>query len=104
MANGLTCPIVRSFRIVVRPNLFPLGRVYPLKTRPLLHHRAQRTPIRGFLSWAVRLVLFLEALSLAPDAVDNVLVLTLPPGQYIAQLRGTNGSSGAALIEVYDIP
>jgi hypothetical protein len=30
--------------------------------------------------------------------------VTLPPGPYTAQVRGTNGNSGVALIEVYEVP
>src|SRR5205814_7496885 len=36
------------------------------------------------------------------DASESALVLTLLPGPYTAVVRGKNGASGTALIEVYD--
>jgi len=38
------------------------------------------------------------------DAHDAVLVVTLPPGPYTAQVSGVNGGTGVALIEVDDEP
>jgi TonB family protein len=35
---------------------------------------------------------------------DAVLLVSLPPGTYTAQARGAGGTSGVALIEVYDVP
>jgi hypothetical protein len=32
------------------------------------------------------------------------MVVTLPPGAYTAQVSGTNGTTGIALIEVYELP
>lgn len=39
-----------------------------------------------------------------PASKDSVLLVTLPPGSYTAQVSGAGGSSGVALIEVYEIP
>jgi hypothetical protein len=38
------------------------------------------------------------------DAKDAMLLITLPPGAYSAQVSGANGSSGSALVEVYEVP
>jgi hypothetical protein len=40
------------------------------------------------------------------DAVskDAVLLVTLPPGSYTAQVSGVGGTTGVALVEVYDVP
>jgi hypothetical protein len=35
---------------------------------------------------------------------DAAIEVTLPPGDYTAQLSGANGSTGIALIEVYEMP
>ena len=35
---------------------------------------------------------------------DAVLVATLPPGSYTAQVSGVGGTTGVALLEVYDVP
>ena len=59
---------------------------------------------RGFDFVPVGIGAQVGAFPLASDANDNILVVTLPPGPYTAQLRGTNGSAGVALIEVYEVP
>ena len=35
---------------------------------------------------------------------DAILLITLAPGSYTAQLSGVNGSAGLALLEVYEVP
>lgn len=35
---------------------------------------------------------------------DAVLLVTLPPGNYTAQVSGVAGATGVALVEVYDVP
>lgn len=45
----------------------------------------------------------LAAVGLTPaDDYESALVITLPPGPYTAIVRGYDGASGLALIEVYD--
>ncbi|MGZ4966405.1 MAG: fibronectin type III domain-containing protein [Chthoniobacterales bacterium] len=45
----------------------------------------------------------LQALKLAPTSdVESAVVLTLKPGPYSAVVRGKNGKTGVALVEVYD--
>lgn len=44
------------------------------------------------------------AFALNAGSKDAVILLTLPPGGYTAQVTGANGSTGAALIEVYEVP
>jgi hypothetical protein len=43
------------------------------------------------------------AFPLAPFAFDSVLLLTLAPGSYTAQVSGVAGRTGIALIELYDV-
>ncbi len=38
-----------------------------------------------------------------PNALDSAIVLRLPPGAYTAVVRGANGATGNALVEVYDL-
>jgi cyclophilin family peptidyl-prolyl cis-trans isomerase len=35
---------------------------------------------------------------------DAVLLVTLPPGNYTAQVSGANGGTGVALVELYEVP
>jgi outer membrane protein assembly factor BamB/subtilisin family serine protease len=44
------------------------------------------------------------AFALAPDSRDSALLISLPPGSYTAQISGVNSATGAALVEVYEIP
>jgi hypothetical protein len=44
------------------------------------------------------------AFPLALESKDAVLLVTLPPGTYTAQVSGVNNTSGAAIVEVYEVP
>jgi outer membrane protein assembly factor BamB len=44
------------------------------------------------------------AFALALDSKDAVLLVTLPPGSYTAQICGVNNATGAALVEIYEVP
>jgi hypothetical protein len=46
----------------------------------------------------------LGAFDLATGSRDAVLVVTLPPGSYTAQVSGVNGATGVTLVEVYEVP
>ena len=42
--------------------------------------------------------------ALTPGSADAVLLVTLPPGSYTAQIDGAGGTTGLALLEVYQLP
>jgi hypothetical protein len=44
------------------------------------------------------------AFGLPVGSLDSALLLTLPPNAYTAQVSGVNGTSGVALVEVYEVP
>ncbi len=44
-----------------------------------------------------------NAFALPASSTDAAIVVTLPPGAYTAELTGLNGSSGVALIEIYEV-
>ena len=44
------------------------------------------------------------AFALPADSKDACILITLAPGNYTAQVRGKNGSTGIAIVEVYDAP
>ena len=44
------------------------------------------------------------AFSLVPGSADSAVCLTLPPGQYTAEITGVDGTTGSALVEVYQVP
>ena len=35
---------------------------------------------------------------------DSALLVTLPPGAYTAQVVGSSGDTGVALVEIYEVP
>jgi uncharacterized protein (DUF1800 family) len=43
------------------------------------------------------------AFKLPAGSKDSAIVITLPPGNYSAQAAGANGTSGAVIIEVYEV-
>jgi hypothetical protein len=44
------------------------------------------------------------AFPLPSGSKDAAILITLPPGTYTAQATGVNGTTGIALVEVYEIP
>ena len=44
------------------------------------------------------------AFALPSGSRDSALKITLPAGAYSAQVRGANGSTGVALVEIYELP
>ena len=40
----------------------------------------------------------------SPTSKDAMLLVTLAPGAYTAQVTGVAGSAGSALVEVYEVP
>jgi len=44
------------------------------------------------------------AFALGAGSRDAALLVTLPPGQYSAQVSGVGGGTGEALVEVYEVP
>lgn len=44
------------------------------------------------------------AFALPPGSLDSAVLLTLPPGDYTAELSSANGQPGVGLIEVYQLP
>ena len=44
------------------------------------------------------------AFALVPDSSDAALVIDVSTGVYSAQVRGKNGSTGVALVEIYEVP
>ena len=44
------------------------------------------------------------AFGLNVGSKDSALLVTLQPGNYTAQITGVSGSTGLALVEVYEVP
>jgi hypothetical protein len=44
------------------------------------------------------------AFALADNSADSAILIVLPPGNYTAELSGTDSATGIGLVEVYEIP
>ena len=44
------------------------------------------------------------AYAIAAASQDSLLLVTLPPGDYTAQVSGVNGGTGIAAVEIYEVP
>ncbi len=44
------------------------------------------------------------AFALTAGSLDATILISLPPGSYTAQVSGANNTTGAALVEVYEVP
>ena len=44
------------------------------------------------------------AFALPPGSKDAALLATLPPGSYTAQVGGSGGAGGIAIVEIYEVP
>jgi len=92
----------------IGPGLAGFGFSGTLAT-PTLTLYSGSTPIATNTGWGGTAALtnafgLVYAFSLAPTSADCALIATLPPGTYTAQLSGVNGSTGTALVEIYELP
>ncbi|MCX6952060.1 MAG: hypothetical protein NTV51_07820 [Verrucomicrobia bacterium] len=46
----------------------------------------------------------LGAFSIPAQSKDAALIATLPPGSYTVQVKGVGGTTGVALVEIYEVP
>ncbi|MBL9212315.1 MAG: immunoglobulin domain-containing protein [Opitutaceae bacterium] len=98
-----------SRRLLIRavgPGLTGFGVDAPL-VDPVLEVFAGTTKLAENDNWAVELApqfAAVGAFGLTPGSADAALIVTLPPGAYTAQVRGRNGGTGEALVELYELP
>jgi len=45
----------------------------------------------------------LGAFPLSANSTDSAMVVTLPPGEYTAQVGGADGGTGIALVKIYEL-
>ena len=88
------------------PSIFPLSSVL---NEPVLTIFQGGTVVASNTGWggdATIAGLFptVGAFSLNAAHQDSALVLSLPPGNYTAEVSGLNGGTGIALVEIYEVP
>jgi hypothetical protein len=115
-ANALVAGFVisgsTSETVLVRgigPALAGFGFSGTLATPTLTLYNASGTPIATNTGWGGSAALVsafgaANAFSLAAGSADCALIATLPAGTYTAQVSGVNGSTGTALVEIYELP
>ncbi len=95
----------------VGPGLAPFG-VTGLLARPVLTLYAGDTAYRTNTGWrtlpdSAAFQLASERLNLFPlaeNGADSGLFLSLDPGAYTLQVTGVGGTTGVALVEIYEVP
>ncbi len=117
LVSGFVISGASNRRVLVRaigPTLAAFGVGDALSAPVLSVHQAGR-PIATNSAWAGATPAATEATLDAfdragafrlvdQDSRDAALVLSLPPGAYTVQVKSGDGSAGATLLEVYDLP
>jgi arylsulfate sulfotransferase len=110
LINGFIVGDVGSATVVVRAlgrSLASFGISNPLTDPVLTIYDSKGSVIASNDNWQgdPNNVVFLPKNGLAPpNPFDSALVLHLPAGAYTAIVRGANGATGNALVEVYHLP
>jgi len=110
LINGFIVGDVGSATVVVRAlgrSLASFGISNPLTDPVLTIYDSKGSVIASNDNWQrdPNNVVLLPKNGLAPpNPFDSALVLRLPAGAYTAIVRGANGATGNALVEVYQLP
>jgi arylsulfate sulfotransferase len=110
LVSGFIVGDVGSATVVVRAlgrSLASFGVSHPLSNPVLTIYDSKGSVIASNDNWQrdPNNVVFLPKNGLAPpNADDSALVLQLPAGAYTAIVRGANGTTGNALVEVCRLP
>jgi hypothetical protein len=95
-------------KVVVRglgPSLAAFGIQNPLANPTLELHGANGAIILANDDWKTNQQAAIQATGLQPsNDLESALVITLQPGNYTAQLRGTSNGTGVGVAEVYALP
>jgi arylsulfate sulfotransferase len=108
LISGFIIGDVASATVVVRalgPSLASFGVSQPLSDPVLTIYDSNGSAIASDDNWQDdNNAILIQRNGLAPpDALDSAIVLHLPAGEYTAVVRGANGATGNALVEVYHL-
>jgi hypothetical protein len=108
LISGFVVGDVDSATVVVRalgPSLGALGVSQPLSDPVLTIYDSKGSAIASNDNWQQNNNrIYIQRRRLAPpNLLESALVLHLPAGAYTAVVRGANGATGNALVEVYDL-
>ena len=116
MIGGFIVQGTQAKRIIVRaigPELIPFGIPNPLADPTLELHDGTGALIASNDNWVTTIiggiittdqVAAIRASGYAPtNDMESAMIVTLPPGNYTAIVRGVNNTTGIGLVEVYDL-
>ena len=96
-----------SDTVVVRaigPSLADAGVANPLADPTLDLHDANGVIIRSDDNWRDSQESLIQSAGLAPtNDAESAIIRSLTPGSYTAAVRGKDGGTGVALVEVYNL-
>jgi len=96
--NGSVKAVVRA----IGPSLTPFGITNALPDTTLQLRNQNGVIVRENDDWKTDQQQELESTGLAPtNDLEAALVVTIPPGQYTAQVRGKPESTGTGVVQVY---
>lgn len=113
LIGGLVVPAGAPKRVLIRavgPGLVPYGITTGYLLQPILELKnGAGVTIASNTGWTTS-VDSASILSVTPSVgafplttADSAMIVTLPPGSYSACVSGANGTSGIALVEVYEL-
>ena len=116
MIGGFIVQGTQSKRVIIRaigPELIPFGVSDPLADPTLALHDSTGALIASNDNWMTTIiggiittdqVAAIRASGHAPtNAMESAMIVTLPPGNYTAIVRGVSDTTGIGLVEVYDL-
>jgi hypothetical protein len=108
LISGFIIGDLNSATVIVRalgPSLASYGVSNPLSDPVLTIYDSKGKVLATNDNWQDNnnAVLIRENGLAPPNALDSAIVLHLPAGAYTAIVRGVNGATGNALVEVYDL-
>jgi hypothetical protein len=116
MIGGFIVQGTQSKRVIIRaigPGLIPFGVPDPLADPRLELHDGTGTLIASNDNWVTTIiggiitsdqVAAIRASGYAPgNVMESAMIVSLPPGNYTAIVRGVNNTTGVGLVDVYDL-
>jgi hypothetical protein len=95
-------------KVVVRgigPSLSNFGVANPLANPTLELHDSNGATVLANDDWKTNQQAEITATTLQPsNDAESALIITLQPGGYTAQLRGTNNGTGVGVVDVFALP
>ncbi len=93
----------------VGPSLAPFGISSPIATPQLVLYDSNNDVLQSNGGWGDSPALAatsaqVGAFKLLAGSADAAMIVTLPPGEYTAEMSGLNGTTGLGLEEIYEVP